>query len=413
MMMRLIIIAVCGLVLIRILWAQRAHPKKFILWSSGAFSLCLWILTGYIVFLRYMRGLGSVTAMSDNFPWGLWIGFDVMCGVALSAGGFVIAGCVHLFRIRRFESVLRPAVLTAFLGYFLVIVALLLDLGRPYRIWHPIVMWQHHSIMFEVAWCVTLYTAVLALEFAPVMLEKFQMNGVLKILRLFTTPIVLAGVLLSTLHQSSLGSMFLIVPEKLYALWYSPLLPLFFIVSAIAAGLCMVIVESSLSSWFFSRSLETEVLVRLGQSASVVLFFYLILKLADLSARNVFPSALSWNMETVLFSIEIIFGVLLPAALLAQPRLRRQPRWLFFSACLAVSGVILNRLNVSWLGILRYSHFSYVPSWMEVIVTLGLVSAGVFVFSLAAKFLPIFEEEKKRAEARAPSVKNTVTGRLT
>ena len=167
-------------------------------------------------------GLGGSTNLSDKFPWGLWIGFDVLCGVGLAAGGFTLVAIVHIFNIERYKPILRPAILTAFLGYSLVVVALLYDLGRPDRIWHPLVMWNPHSVMFEVAWCVTLYTTVLFLEFLPVVFEKFGWHKPLEWIHNISVPLMIAGVLLSTLHQSSLGSLYLIVPEKLYPLWYTP-----------------------------------------------------------------------------------------------------------------------------------------------------------------------------------------------
>ncbi len=205
----------------------------------------------YSTVLRFVKGLGAATNLSDQFPWGLWVGFDVVCGVGLAAGGFTLAAIVYIFHAKRFYPVLRPSILTAFLGYSLVAVALLFDLGKPYNIWHPLVMWNPHSVMFEVAWCVTLYLTVLALEFSPVVFERFQLHRPLRVVKAVTIPLVIAGVLLSTLHQSSLGSLYLIVPEKLYPYWYSPLLPVFFFISAVSVGLAMVIFESNLSARAF------------------------------------------------------------------------------------------------------------------------------------------------------------------
>ena len=159
----------------------------------------------YVTYVRFTRGLGATTNLSDQFPWGLWIGFDILCGVGLAAGGFTLAAIVHIFNIKRFEPILRPTILTAFLGYLLVIFALMYDLGRPLQIWHAIIMWNPHSVMFEVAWCVMLYTTVLALEFSPVVLEKFHMTKTLGIIKRISPVLIIAGVLLSTLHQSSLG----------------------------------------------------------------------------------------------------------------------------------------------------------------------------------------------------------------
>ncbi len=172
--------------------------------------------------MRFTRGLGPSTNLNDQFPWGIWIGFDVLCGVMLAAGGFTLTAAVHIFNIKRLHPIVRPTILTAFLGYVLVCVALMYDLGRPYRIWHPLVMRNPHSVMFEVAYCVMLYTTVLSLEFSPIVLERFNLQKPLKIVRAVLIPLVILGVILSTLHQSSLGTVYLIMPEKLHPLWYTP-----------------------------------------------------------------------------------------------------------------------------------------------------------------------------------------------
>ena len=216
--------------------------------------LFLVIVSGGLVatVIRFSRGLGATTNMSDSFPWGLWVGFDVLVGVGLAAGGFVIAATVTLFQNQRYRALTRPAILTAFLGYLLVIFALMFDLGRPYRIWHPLVMGNPHSVMFEVAWCVMLYSTVLALEFSGLVFEKLKWKRAAKVQKTVTVPLVIMGVILSTLHQSSLGMMYLIVPGKLHALWYTSMLPVLFWVSSVAVGLAMVIVESRLSARAFT-----------------------------------------------------------------------------------------------------------------------------------------------------------------
>ena len=214
-------------------------------WTVAAIILAL---GAYATFVRFFRGLGASTALNDLAPWGLWIGFDVMAGVALAAGGFVIAATVHIFHREKYEPLLRPAILTAFLGYLLVITGLLYDLGQPWRIWHTLIYWNPHSVLFEVAWCVMIYTGVLALEFAPIMFERLRVPRIRRILRTITIPLIILGITLSTMHQSSLGSMFLIFPSKLSALWYTPILPLLFFTSAVAVGLAMVTVESLLSA---------------------------------------------------------------------------------------------------------------------------------------------------------------------
>src|SRR5262252_11191016 len=164
----------------------------------------------YATYARFLRGLGPSTNLNDQFPWGIWISFDVLCGVMLAAGGFTLTATVHILNIKRMHSIIRPTILTAFLGYVLVCFALMYDLGRPYNIWHPLIMRNPHSVMFEVAYCVMLYTAVLALEFSPIVLERFELKNALKLVRAVLIPLVICGVILSTLHQSSLGTLYLI-----------------------------------------------------------------------------------------------------------------------------------------------------------------------------------------------------------
>ncbi len=263
---------------------MRKYLTKLTFWKTTA---ALILLAGvYSAGVRLFGGLGASTNLSDEFPWGLWIGFDILCGVGLAAGGFTLAAIVYIFNVKRFEPIIRPTILTAFLGYVLVIVGLMFDLGRPNQIWHAIIMWNPHSVMFEVAWCVMLYTTVLSLEFLPVVLEKFRLTNAIKLLKKISIPLIILGVLLSTLHQSSLGSLYLIVPEKLYGLWYTPYLPVFFYVSAIAAGCGMIIFESFLSSRAFHRGLEMGLLSEIGRVAVVMLAVYLTMKVVDLADRN-------------------------------------------------------------------------------------------------------------------------------
>ena len=361
--------------------------------------LILLMLAGlYVTFVRFTQGLGATTNLSDRFPWGLWIGFDVLCGVGLAAGGFTLAATVHIFNIKRYEPIVRPAILTAFLGYVLVIVALMFDLGRPYRIWHPLVMWNPHSVMFEVGWCVTLYTTVLSLEFAPVVLEKFHWHTPLRLLRILMIPLVITGVLLSTLHQSSLGSLFLIVPSKLHPLWYTPLLPIFFFFSALMVGLAMTIFESWHSSIAFGRQLEVPLLRGLARVLAVLIAAYLAMRFLDLARRGVLHLVAGPGSEKYFFALEIAF-LLLPMLLLFQSRIRANPKALYLCAVSTIFGFVTNRLNVSVTGLEAGSGVHYVPKWTEITVTLAIVAAGFAIFYLAAKYLPIFEETEARLAA--------------
>lgn len=358
-------------------------------------TLIFVLLAGaYATWIRFTRGLGSATHLSDDVPWGLWVGFDVLCGVGLAAGGFTLTAAVHIFHLERFKPVVRPAILTAFLGYLLVVFALFFDLGKPWNIWRPIVMWNPHSVMFEVAWCVMLYTTVLFLEFSPMIFEKLGWSRATRTVRTAAPILVIAGVILSTLHQSSLGSLFLIAPNRLHPLWYSPWLPVFFFLSSLAVGCAMVIFESFLSRRAKRHALELPVLIDLGRAALVVIVLYAELKLLDLGGRGVLSLALAPTEEGRLFLAEMLLGVLAPCLVLAVPRWRQHPRGLFLGAVLIILGFVLNRLNVSLTGFVASSGVRYVPSWMEIAVTASLVGAGFAIFTLAARHLPVFAEER-------------------
>jgi Ni/Fe-hydrogenase subunit HybB-like protein len=364
--------------------------KRFLRLSFFQWVFVALLVAGaWATFVRVWYGLGGATNLSDQFPWGLWIGFDVLCGVGLAAGGFTLAATVHLFNVKKYEPIVRPAILTAFLGYLLVIVALMFDLGRPYRIWHPLVMWNPHSVMFEVAWCVMLYTTVLSLEFAPLLFERLRWSKALTIVRAAMIPIVIVGVILSTLHQSSLGSLYLIAPEKLYPLWYSPLLPVFFFISAITVGLAMTIFESWHSSRAFGRQLETPLLMGLGRLLAVFLLFFQAMRFWDLWRRGALPLLSQSRWETWLFGLETALFVV-PMLLLFRAHVRRNPTALYVCAVMAIFGFVAHRLNVSVTGMEVASGVSYVPKWTEVMVTLMIVALGFAAFRLAARHLPVF-----------------------
>lgn len=356
-----------------------------------------------LILLRFVYGIGAVTNLSDQFPLGLWIGFDVMGGVALAAGAFVIAGLAHIFRVERFEPLVRPAILTGLLGYLAAVASLLVDLGRPYNVWRPLVHWQHNSALWEVGVCVALYSTVLICEFLPVILERVnEIKAVTKRLPTvafsrffgrFSIVFVILGVVLSTMHQSSLGSLWVLVPEKLHPLWYSVRLPILFWISAVAAGLSMTIVESSLSSRVFKRGLELDLISDLAKYASVALWIYVVAKFADLAARDALQYLFKPGVESISFWVEVGLGVLLPASLFSFRSLRQKPAVLLSGAVMVVLfGIVLNRLNVSMVGLYAHTGYIYFPSWMEIMVTVTIVSLGVLVFGVAAKHLPIFPD---------------------
>lgn len=350
---------------------------------------------------RFSLGLGATTNLVDTFPWGLWIGFDILVGVGLAAGGFTIAAIVYIFNIEKFRPILRPTILTAFLGYLLVIAGLMADLGRPWAIWHAIIYWNPHSVMFEVAWCVMLYTTVLALEFSPVVLERFRLRRTLKVVRTITIPLVVAGVVLSTLHQSSLGSLFLIIPVRMHPLWYSNIIPFLFIISCVAAGLCMTIFESFLSSRAFGRELEMPLLSQLAKAVVVVLMLYLTVRIQDLMSRDALHYVFEPGYQSLMFMIEIVVGVLLPLVLLLFQRIRSSRAGLFYSSALVLLGFVAHRLNTAITSMERWSTRTYVPSWQELSITLGLVAFGFVAFSFIAKYFNVFGAGTHESDAHA------------
>lgn len=362
----------------------------------------IFLIGFYATVLRFGKGLGESTNLSDQFPWGLWIGFDVLVGVGLAAGGFIIAATVHIFHLHKYESISRPALLTAFLGYLLVIVGLLFDLGLPYRIWHPLIMWNPHSVMFEVGWCVTLYTTVLALEFSPIVFEKFNLKVPLKIIRMIYLPLVIAGVILSTLHQSSLGTLYVLVPDKLYGLWYSPLLPVLFFISAIGAGLAMTIVESFLSSRAFGKKIEQDILSDLARVLVVILGLYLLIRFQNLYYSGNLQLAFQLNQKSILFWGEIGLGSLIPMMLLFNSKMRESESGLFFSSMLVVVGFIIGRMNVSITGMIHSE--TYFPKWSEIAITVSIVTLGFVLFTLAVKYFPVFpKSESVKMNNNTPS----------
>ncbi len=373
-------------------------PRRFEMSLAGWFRMNVWrviaaaiVATGAIAAVqRYGMGLGATTHLSDRFPWGLWIGFDILVGVGLAAGGFAVAATVYVFNIERFRPILRPTILTAFLGYLLVIAGLMVDLGRPWAIWHAIIYWNPHSVMFEVAWCVMLYTTVLALEFSPVILERYKLTRLLSVIRTITIPLVVAGVILSTLHQSSLGGLFLIIPGRMHPLWYSEIIPFLFLISCVAAGLAMVIVESYFSSRVFGAELEISLLSDLARVIAVTLALYFTVRVQDIMARGALPYVFQLSYQSVMFAGEIILGVVLPFFLLLSKRIRTSRTGLFVASLFVLGGFVAHRLNTAITSMEQWPGHTYLPSWQELSITLALVVSGFVAFSFMAKHFEVF-----------------------
>jgi Ni/Fe-hydrogenase subunit HybB-like protein len=311
----------------------------------------------------------------------------------LAAGAFIVTGAVYLLNIERLHVIARPAVLTAFLGYCLFIVGLLFDLGRPWFIWHQLIYMNPHSVMFEVGFCVMFYTTVLAFEISTAVLERFNLATPLKWIKACMIPLVILGILLSTLHQSSLGSLYLIIPTKLHPFWYSPALPFFFFISAVAVGLAMTIFESSLSSRVFGRQLELRVIVELGGALYVTLWVYALLRFEDYFHRGQLASILHPSYEAYFLWLELLLALVIPLTILSFRKARMSADWLYLASCITLLGFITNRLNVSLTGLETWAGHHYIPKWTEASITAMIIAMGFFVFAMAVRYLPIFEDE--------------------
>jgi len=374
------------------------------------FSPLVWVLLALmgIAFIsamaRYAFGIGAISDLSYSYPWGFWISFDLFTGVVISSGGFLMAGTVYILGIKEFEPLLRPSILTAFLGYVMVAIALLVDLGQPLRIWYMMIHWNGTSVLLEIGICVMTYLTVLAIEFAPVILERFpKLHKIAHLIHKFIMPFVILGVVLSTLHQSSLGSLLLIQPTKLHPLWWTPILPIMFFVSAISVGISMIIFESSLSSRYFQRGLETHLLEKLAKALPIVLGIYALIKFGELAIAGELGYLLTSGIMSVLFWAEILIGVVTPIIWFSVKKNRTSPNALLTGAIIVLLGMILNRFNVSWFAVNHPDPLFYMPTFMgnvdyfptlpEVSVSIGIFAAGIMAFGLLAKYFPVFDDE--------------------
>ncbi len=350
--------------------------------------------------MRFTGGLGAVTNLSDDNPWGIWIAFDLMCGVALAAGGYTTSAACYVFGFKRYHGAVRPAILTAFLGYALVVFALHYDVGRPWRLPYPVFLQQGTtSVLFEVGLCVFIYLTVLFVEFLPVALEWQAWPKLRNALVKLTMALTILGVVLSTMHQSSLGALFLIAPSKLHPLWYSPYLPVFFFVSSMFAGLSMVIFEGSLSHRWLHNMMDEghlkaseQVVLGFAKAASLIMFGYLSLKVFGLAMDNRWHYLMTGYGAW--FLIELLGFVALPCYLYAVGARDKNMVLIRRTSLLAVLGIMLNRFNICLVAFNWQLPAAdrYFPSLGEVGISLFVVTVGVVVFKFITTRMPVFFE---------------------
>ena len=383
--------------------------------------LALMAVGGAFVAVRFLFGIGKVSNLSNQVPWGIWIGIDVATGVALAAGGFTTGAIAYVFNRDQYHAVIRPALLTAMLGYTFVVLGLLIDIGRYWNIYSPMLNWNGNSVLFEVAICVMIYLNVLYIEFIPIVTERFKgrvnlpgflagLNNLVekildiadKILGKIMFIFIIAGIVLSCLHQSSLGSLMLIAPYKVHPLWYTPILPLLFLLSAFAAGYPMVIFESIVVSSSFNRKPEMEVLTPLAKYMPVLMGLYLAFKMGDMIVRGTYVYLLDGTYQTNAFIVEVVFGVILPFVLLLSRRVRRSPGWLFFAATAFVLGIVLNRINVFVVSYTPpYQLKTYFPALGEIFITVGLIAALMFIYRVFVFIFPVLGAKPEKMSPTA------------
>ena len=394
---------------------NRARILKDILW--------IFVLSGLIAAIfRMVFGLGPTTNLTDGVPWGFWKVLNMIAGVALSTSGFTVGFLVYVLRLNQFKPFMKPAILIAFLGYACSCLALLFDIGLPLRFWHPLIMWNINSFLFEVFWCVLLYFTITAIEFAPLIFDKLKLKKISGFLHNIAIVAVITGISLSSLHHSSLGSLFLVSPQRLHAYWYSPWLPLFFILSAMGAGMMFVVFVklvwssiynpipiygiakeqkvslihvlngsvNSISSRYTSGP-EMKIITKLATIGAGLLSIYFVIRIIDLISRGLFTSLFNNSPESWLVIIELGFGVLVPLILLFLPRTRILPIPVGIAALLASLGLVLNRLNVGIFGYFRDAGEVYFPSLTEWVLGIGVIAFAGLLFLYLSEILPIFD----------------------
>jgi Ni/Fe-hydrogenase subunit HybB-like protein len=381
------------------------HPRLRLNLSPLVWALLVFIaLAGSLALYRYALGVGAISNLSNSYPWGFWVSFDLFTGIAISSGAFIIAAIIYIFELKEFKPMLRAVLLTALLGYIMEAMALMIELGHPERIWYFFIYQNWTSFLLFIGLYVMIYIAIMAAEFSPAILERLGWKKPRDFFNRAMKPLVIVGVVISILHQGSLGALLLIQPTKLFPLWWTPLLPILFFVSAIAIGLAMTIFESSLSSRYFKRGLETHLLGKLAAMIPWILGLYLVIKFVELfysgDAQFLFKS----GTMSVLFWAEILIGVLFPMVWFAIKRNRQSAKGLFIGAVIVLLGMILNRFDVSWFAVKHANSITYMPSfmgpatyypsWMEIAVSIGIFSFGILAFGLAVTYLPVFEPEE-------------------
>ncbi len=365
-----------------------------------------------VAMIRFAVGIGPISNLSNAYPWGFWVSFDLFTGIAISSGAFVLTSMVYILELEEFRPLVRPTLLTGLLGYVMEVIALLVDLGHPERIWHYFIYQNFTSFLLVIGLYVMIYSGIMTVELAPAVLERFKLQKLADLIKRFMKPLVIIGATISVLHQGSLGALLLIQPAKLFPLWWTPILPVLFFISAIAIALAMTILESSLSSRYFRRGLEIHLLQKLAAAIPYVIGIYLIVRFVQLAVSNDLQYLFNSGWMSILFWAEILLGSLIPLVMFSFKKIRQSPNGLLLGAIILLLGMMLDRFDVSWLAVKHPDPITYIPTFTannvhyfpslpEVSISIGIFSFGILAFGLAIKYLPIFEEEHEHTQAAA------------
>ncbi|MDN4186152.1 MAG: NrfD/PsrC family molybdoenzyme membrane anchor subunit [Dehalococcoides mccartyi] len=373
---------------------QTGNPNVPLFGKWGLLQIILALGALTVAGLKLAYGLGPITNLSDNWPWGLWVAFDVGAYIASAAGGFTMAAIVYIFGFEKFRPLVRPAILIGALCYTIGAIGIMIDLARSIRIVHPIWMWNHESIMFEVGWCVMMYLTVLYLEFSNNIFERIGWKKLGNLQHAFIIPLVIFGIMLSFLHQSSLGALFLINPAQ-QPLWHGPLMGHLFLVSAMALGLSVLTYFSIILSRSWKMTLRMDILSKLGLVIAWILLVYLAARGVDYAITGNLAAGLNGDWYTVLWVAEVGIGMLLPMILLFIKKVRTSRTGLLWSTGLIIMGVVLNRINTLVISQAPNREGSYFPHILEFVFTFGLIAGAMYVFRLCAKYLPLYSDHMK------------------
>lgn len=403
----------------------QVEPVRKPLWTPGVYAMLAVASVGIVATAyRFIYGLGAVTNLSDGYPWGIWKAISVAAGVAIATGGFTTAALVHVFHRERYESLVRPALLIALLGYTFGVLSLAVDIGRYYNIWHPAwpTMWQGDSVLFEVAMCIMGYMTILYIEFLPIVVERFKgrvnLPGALaalnkpvdaflhvadRVLQRVLTLFILTGLVLSCMHHSSLGALMLVAPYKMDPLWYTPVLPLLFLISVFSGGFAMVVAVAIGTAWGTGRKPNMQVYSGISRYILIFLGIYLIAKCSDLLIRDALRGAFEVSPKSMMFWLELVVCGGLPFVLLTINKVRRSPLGLALTCLLVVAGIIVNRVNVFLTAYTSATtEVRYFPSLLEIVITVGLTALFMFFYRVLVSVFPIHarESEAQRTLAR-------------